>query len=428
MILKGSQRSGASKLATHLLRLDENDHVEVHELRGFSSSDLRSALREADAIAKGTRCRQFLFSLSFNPPETEAVSVAQFEAAIELAEERLGLAGQARAIVFHEKEGRRHAHVVWSRINVEEMKAINLPFYKRKLNGLAKELYLEHGWRLPDGLRDRGNRNPLNFTIAEWQQAKRVQEDARLLKVTFQECWAVSDNQAAFARALEEKGFVLARGDRRGYVALDYRGEVYSLPRWTGASTKELKAKLGDPANLPGVAATKEQIASRMTEKLADFIRETQARTNATTKVTLQRKAGMRQQQRSERAALKDAQAKRTDQEAAACAARFRTGLRGVWDWISGRTRKVKRENENEAIVAARRDSEEREKLTRAQLSTRRMLQQELRKVKREATGEMEDLRRDVALYMGWRSAPSHPPDRDGAREKVRSSVRAPGL
>ena len=59
MILKGSQRGGASKLAAHLLRLDENDHVEVHELRGFLGDDLRGALQEADAIAKGTRCRQF---------------------------------------------------------------------------------------------------------------------------------------------------------------------------------------------------------------------------------------------------------------------------------------------------------------------------------------------------------------------------------
>ena len=38
MILKGSQRGGALKLAVHLLRLDENDHVEVHELRGFSAA------------------------------------------------------------------------------------------------------------------------------------------------------------------------------------------------------------------------------------------------------------------------------------------------------------------------------------------------------------------------------------------------------
>lgn len=30
MILKGAQRDGAKRLAQHLLRLDENDHVELH--------------------------------------------------------------------------------------------------------------------------------------------------------------------------------------------------------------------------------------------------------------------------------------------------------------------------------------------------------------------------------------------------------------
>ena len=131
MILKGSQRSGALKLAAHLLRLDEN--VEVEELRGFSAVDLRSALQEADAIAKGTRCKQFLFSLSLNPPETKRVSVEQFRLAIDRAEETLGLCGQARAIVFHEKEGRPHAHVVWSRIDVGRMAAPQTITYDRTL-------------------------------------------------------------------------------------------------------------------------------------------------------------------------------------------------------------------------------------------------------------------------------------------------------
>lgn len=44
------------------------------------------------------------------------------------------------------------------------MKAINLPFFKQRLNELARELYLEHEWTLPDGLRRDGGKSPLNFT------------------------------------------------------------------------------------------------------------------------------------------------------------------------------------------------------------------------------------------------------------------------
>lgn len=34
MILKGSQRSGGKQLAAHLLKTEDNEHVEVQELRG----------------------------------------------------------------------------------------------------------------------------------------------------------------------------------------------------------------------------------------------------------------------------------------------------------------------------------------------------------------------------------------------------------
>ncbi|MCI0732273.1 MAG: hypothetical protein L0Y38_00435, partial [Methylococcaceae bacterium] len=117
---------------------EENDHVEVHEIRGFASEDLAAALNEAYAISRATRCRQYLFSLSLNPPPNESVPIAAFEDAIDRVEERLSLSGQPRAIVFHEKEGRRHCHAVWSRIDAEEMKAVPLPFTRRKLQEIAR--------------------------------------------------------------------------------------------------------------------------------------------------------------------------------------------------------------------------------------------------------------------------------------------------
>ena len=423
MILKGSQRSGALKLAAHLLRLDENDHVEVHELRGFSAGDLRGALQEADAVAKGTKCRQFLFSLSLNPPETERVSVDQFTAAIDQAEAKLGLTGQARAIVFHEKQGRRHAHVVWSRIDVAQMKAINLPFYKRKLNDVAKALYLEHGWRLPEGFRDRANRNPLNFSQEEWQQAKRTGDDPQALKMTLQECWLVSDNRAAFEQALAEKGFLLARGDRRGFVAIDFRGETYSLSRWTGAKTKALKDKLGDPATLRDVETVKGEIAGRMTDKLQGFIRESETSANAQSQAMSQRKAEMKTLQRGQRQDLHDRQAERAARETVARAARFRTGVRGLWDWVTGRTKSLKQQNEREAMDAAKRDGQEREKMIATQLAERRLIQQEFRQTRREATSRMEDLRRDVAFYLGWGKALETPEKVAAAKDVKRSTL-----
>lgn len=198
MILKGSQRGGGQDLAVHLMRMDDNEHVRVHELRGFASDTLKRAFKEVEAISRGTKCRQYLFSLSLNPPEQERVPVADFEEALERVESRLGLLGQPRAIVFHEKEGRRHAHCVWSRIDAETMTARALPFFKTKLMRIARDLYLEHGWAMPQGIAEAGSRNPTNFSLAEWQQAKRQGLDPRWIKETVQACWAQSDDRASF--------------------------------------------------------------------------------------------------------------------------------------------------------------------------------------------------------------------------------------
>ncbi len=69
MILKASQRGGGWDLAVQLMRTDDNEHVRVHEIRGFAADDLRGAFKEAEAISSATRCRQYLFSLSLSPPE-----------------------------------------------------------------------------------------------------------------------------------------------------------------------------------------------------------------------------------------------------------------------------------------------------------------------------------------------------------------------
>lgn len=61
MILKASERKNAAELARHLMNDRDNDHVDLHQIRGFLSDDLASALMEADAVSQGTRCKNFLF-------------------------------------------------------------------------------------------------------------------------------------------------------------------------------------------------------------------------------------------------------------------------------------------------------------------------------------------------------------------------------
>ena len=165
MILKGSQRSGGKQLGLHLLKMEENEHVEIHEVSGFISDTVMGAMNEAYAASRGTRCKQYLFSLSLSPPERESVRIETFEKAIADVEERLGLSGQPRIVVFHEKEGRRHCHAVWSRIDAQTMTAKELPHFGWKLRKLAKETFLENGWNMPRGYESAKLRDPRNFTL-----------------------------------------------------------------------------------------------------------------------------------------------------------------------------------------------------------------------------------------------------------------------
>jgi hypothetical protein len=302
MILIGNQRGGGRDLALHLLK-EENDHVRVHQLRGFIANDLEGAFKEAYAVSRGTRCTQFLFSLSLNPPQGAEVSTEAFENAIERTEAKLGLAGQPRAIVFHEKEGRRHAHAVWSRIKADEMKAVQLSHSTLKLMDVSRDLHIEHGWKMPRGLVERSERNPRNFTLAEWQHAKRNGVDPRDIKTHIQDAWAMSDSQAAFKHALEERGYRLARGDKRGYVAIDYRGEIYSVPKYAGVKTKDVRTRIGEPADLPSVEDAKAAWASDMLQKAQDLQRELDQRREAERKAFAVKRADLVTRQRAERAA-----------------------------------------------------------------------------------------------------------------------------
>ena len=410
MILVGNQRGGARNLALHLTN-DENDHVEVHELRGFVSDDLMGALKEVDAVSKGTRCRQYLFSLSINPPAEETVSTESFEAAIEKVENKLGLKDQPRAIVFHEKEGaggyRRHAHVVWSRIDTDEMKAIQLSHSKRKLNAVSKELYLEHGWRLPAGYIDRSMKDPLTYTLDEWQQARRNGLDPKKIKETFQDAWASTDSAEAFANALQERGFEVAKGDRRGYVAIDRFCEVYSIPRQCNVKTKEIKARLGPADALPSLDQAKDAIARQMEQKLSSFIHEIDVNIAARKEEIARQRIEMRDRHREEKLELQRHHKQRQQEEAIARQSRFRKGLPGLWDFLRGQHHRIARANKDEAMEAKLRDLKESNALSAKHLDERQELSNQMRelpKLYNEAHAKRVSIQEEIELIQQERS------------------------
>ena len=392
MILKGNQRGGAKDLALHLMK-DENEHVEIYQLRGFASQNLMGALNEAYAVSRGTRCKQFLFSLSLNPPQQEIVKTEVFEAAIDRIEAELGLTGQPRAIVFHEKEGRRHAHTVWSRIDTDEMKAVQLSFTHKKLQSISRDLYLEHGWKMPRGLAASKERDPRNFTLAEWQHAKRVGKDPREIKAAIQDAWA------AFTHALEERGYRIAQGDRRGFVAVDHDGEVYSIPRYTDVKTKAVRERLGDETSLPSVAEVKAQIARDMLATMGRFKGEQDRRFEDRITGLERRRESLVQRQGMERKLLYSKIEKRHVEESLIRQARFRTGLKGLWDRLRGEHGRIRKFNEQDAATAQIRDRAEKDALIFKHLEQRQQFQRLRGALTERHTGRVHEMDDDIQRY-----------------------------
>lgn len=426
MILVGNQRGGYADLAKHLMKA-ENDHVTVHELSGFASDTLADAFNEVYAVSRGTRCKQYLFSCSLNPPPGANVSTEAFEDAISRIEDRLGLTGQPRAIVFHEKEGRRHCHAVWSRIDAAQMKAIPMSFSHNKLMEVARELFIEHDWQMPRGLISSKERDLKNFSLADWQQAKRAGKDARDIKAAFQDSWASSDNRQSFAAALEERGFKLAKGDRRAIVAVDHRGEVYAVANWVGIKTHAVKARLGDGLDLPSVADRNQEFAGQVSKRLHQ-LKESEKAAFATQRAALEAdRQALAERQQTERKTFSETQAQRRAQETADRQARYNHGLRGVVDRLSGQYRRIRESNEMQTYLARLRDRKEADELIFKHTEERRALQAQTQIWAEQYKAVRRELRGDIQRYMpAARLTDTSALDRTERKQRSRGRSRGP--
>lgn len=263
MVIKGGARAGAGSLAAHLQRLDTNERAEVKQLRGVAAQDLDGALAEMEAVALGSRSQRHFYHASINTRADEVMTPEQWTKAIDRLEKELGLDDQPRAVVFHLKEGRAHVHVVWSRIDLESMTAISDSHNFRRHEIVARELEREFGHERVQGVhveRDGQARPDRTPSHGEMQQANRGRVTPEQATATLTAIWQHTDSGKTFVSALEEEGWLLARGDRRDFVAIDPQGGIHSLARRIdGVRAADVRTKFQDidPASLPTVAEAK---------------------------------------------------------------------------------------------------------------------------------------------------------------------------
>ena len=270
MIIKGKSRTGPQQLARHLGNAEKNERVSLLETRGTVAQDLRGALVEMDAYAAGTRCEKPLYHAAISPEPPHRLTPEQRSEAIDALEQRLGLVGHARVVVMHEKEGREHIHVVWSRIDLEKMRSVSDSHNYRKHEEVARELERRFGHDRVQGAhheRDGVKRPDRTPSRAELQQQERTGITGKMVKAEVTAAFRASDGPEAFRAALEEKGYILAKGDRRDHVIIDPYGGVHSLARRIeGMKAAELRLFMApiDKASLPSIEEAREITGDRM--------------------------------------------------------------------------------------------------------------------------------------------------------------------
>jgi len=204
-----------------------------------------------------TRCTQYLYSLSINPdPRQGRLSRDQYMDYIARTEDMLGLTGQPRAVVFHEKYGREHCHVVWSRIDAMQGKAVHLAFDHDKLMRVTRAFARDHGLKLPPGYEKSREVGQESLYEREKKRQTGLSKEDHMRAITH--AWQHSDSARAFVHSLSEQGYLLATG-KRPYVLVDLYGGTHALARLIddkAVRTADLRAFLDKdfpPESLPSV-------------------------------------------------------------------------------------------------------------------------------------------------------------------------------
>ena len=269
MIVKGGSRAAPAQLAYHLQRTDTNGRVKIIELNALADT-LEAAFYDWQLMSEGTRGAKGLYHANIDPDRKYAMTDEQFKRSVEILEEELGLQGQPRAVVMHEKHGREHIHVVWCRTDWEKgiLKRDNNNYLAHER--ASQRMELEFGHEAVPGKhakRDRRKQPEFprqEFDFLEAQMAERSSLTPAERKEQMTAMKAAAANGQELKRALEGAGYILAQGDR-GYLVVDEAGVHSVLSRNISLKKDETEKFMVDVPldSLPTVEQAQEMQAAK---------------------------------------------------------------------------------------------------------------------------------------------------------------------
>ena len=224
-------------------------------MRDVAATDLRGALQEMEAVASACpNCQKPFYHASINTRADERLTDEQRMQAIDRLEKELGLTGQPRVVVVHEKKdgpasiatscGRGSTSTRCGRSATATITA-SMRLWRASWNGSSGT----------SGCRARissATGRPRPAADAEPQGdaaggAHGHQPEGRRGSIITALWQRDRQRRGVSGEALEESGWILARGDRRDFVAIDPKGGTHSLARRIeGAKAKDVRARLAD--------------------------------------------------------------------------------------------------------------------------------------------------------------------------------------
>jgi|SRR5271166_350962 len=278
MIGKGNLHGDGGALARYLMTGEKGEITQLLETRGledFSRDPVEAFERLQQLADNRTKSPLPFFHTQTRNAPGEHLTDAQWSQVADREEKRLGFTGQPRIVSFHidPTSGEKHLHVGWFRIDLETMQAIDPGLYKNHLKQLCRKLEKEFCLQEVSNTRKPDDR----ARAASWkeqEEARRLGIDDRAIRNTILDCLEHADGGKAFRAALDERGLMLANGDKRDcFVVIDQAGGHHPLnKRLTGhtlAETRERFADL-DRAQLPSVEEAKEIQRTRTAEREAN--------------------------------------------------------------------------------------------------------------------------------------------------------------
>lgn len=233
--------------------LPTRDGEKAMKVMAFTAMNADQIKRNAGVPLTGRKPKTgdcYSFSLAWNPeqnPDKEEMMTASFNTL-----EKLGLQEHQSVMVYHQETDHPHVHVICNLVNPDTGKRAKLYNDYLVFSEWAEAKELEDGKvyceeRVINNKVRRGeDLSPHQKSIREEQKTKRT-ERKELVDALYKH----SDSGKAFASALKMNGYILAEGDRRGYVVVDDQGDIYSLSRMLkGVKALDLKNRLATCENI----------------------------------------------------------------------------------------------------------------------------------------------------------------------------------